>query len=429
MSVRRKQIAESIFLNIIETDKFKTNYISVNFITRLDKQTASLNALIPMVLKRGTKNFPNIAKISEKLEDLYDASLNERAYKRGENQIISFVSSSLNNKYSLDNTDILSTDILSGIIDMFAEIIFNHDEFKAEYVESEKNNLIDNIKAEINNKTAYAVTRCQEVMCENEVYGTSPFGKVEDVEKISVEQLFAQYKKLLCESIIEIYFVGTCDFDDLFKKMSNIFSYERKNIIKLNTNVIRSAEKIKEYTEDQPVTQGKLSLGFRTGSVLPDGDYFKFVLFNELYAGSPTSKLFMNVREKLSLCYYCRSVPEPIKGVMIVSSGIEVANKELAQSEILLQLENVKNGVITDEELSSAKNSIINKYQELSDSPALLESWYIGRMLAGLTDSPEKAIEQIKTVTIDDLIQIAKKITLDTIYFMNGTLKGGNENV
>ena len=175
---------------------------------------------------------------------------------------------------------------------------------------------------------------------------------------------------------------------------------------------------MKEVTDGQNVNQAKLSIGFRTGKVLSDGDYYKFVLFNEVYGGSPTSKLFMNVREKLSLCYYCKSIPEPQKGVMIVTAGVEEGNKEKAQNEILVQLNDICECKITDEEFESAVCSILNAYREIEDNPESIENWYIGRMLAGLTTTPAETAEQIKSCTKNDVAEMAKGITLDTVYFM-----------
>lgn len=426
MSVIKKKIADGIYLNFINTDKFKTNYLSVNFITRLNKETASLNALLPAVLKRGTVKYPKMADINEQLENLYATGIYSRVYKRGENQIIGFTSHMLDNSYTIDDTD-----ILSGTLDMLEQLIFypvtDNGVFLKSYVDGEKVNLIDNINALINNKNRYAIWRCQEEMCKDEAFGVAETGTVKDVEKITPESLYEQYKCILNESQIEIYYVGQCDVDWLSDKLADIFKNINHVDNKLETVVIRSADKIKEITEEQPVTQGKLSIGFRTGSVLNDGDYHKFVLFNEIYGGSPTSKLFMNVREKLSLCYYCHSIAESLKGIMVVASGIEVANKEVAQAEILLQLENIKNGIITEDEIVSAKNSIINGYRTINDSSSSLEAWYMNRMFAGIVSSPEEAIELIDSVTKADVVEIANKITLDTVYFMKGTLTGGGD--
>ena len=426
MSVIKKKIADGIYLNFIAIDKLKTNYLDVNFITKLNKETASLNALIPRVLKRGTVKYPTMAEINEELENLYAAGIYGSVYKNGENQIVRFTAHMLDNSYTIDDTDILASSL-----DMLDQIIFQpkleNGVFVESYVDGEKSNLIDNINAVINDKTRYAVLRCQQEMCKDEAFGIAPSGTVEDVQKITPQSLYAQYKKLLSESRIEIYYAGQGDIDWLCDKFTALFKNINHTDVQLETVVIEKVDAVKEITEDQPVTQGKLSIGFRTGSLLTDENYYKFILFNEIFGGSPTCKLFVNVREKLSLCYYCHSIGEPVKGIMVVTSGIEVANKDLAQSEILLQLDNMKDGVITDEEITSAKNSIVNEYRTITDMSNYLASWYFNSTIAGLTCTLEEAIDLINSLTKDDVVEIANRITLDTIYFLNGTLTGGDE--
>jgi predicted Zn-dependent peptidase len=177
-----------------------------------------------------------------------------------------------------------------------------------------------------------------------------------------------------------------------------------------------------------PVNQGKLSIGFRTGTVLADGNFAQFALFNSLYGGSVTSKLFENVRERLSLCYYCSSVPDGHKGTMIVSSGIEVKDKQKAQDEILRLLDEVRDGVFTDTDISNARESLVNGYKTISDSADSMESWYMRRNLCGIVKTPEEVAADIATVTAEQIQNMAKGITLDTVYFLKGTLIGGGDN-
>ena len=190
------------------------------------------------------------------------------------------------------------------------------------------------------------------------------------------------------------------------------------------TNVVRTASGVKEVREECVGKQGNLVMGFRTGTVLSDGDYPKMALMSEIYGGSPSSKLFMNVREKMSLCYYCVSVPEAIKGIMLVRAGIENKNFETAKNAILEQLEFMKSGKFTEEELYNAKLSLINAYREISDNPQSLQNWYMGRMLSDISQSPEEAIEVVKNITKDEIVATAKKVTLDTVYFLEGVMKG-----
>ncbi len=421
MSVTKLRIKDGVNLNIIETDKFKTNYISVNFMVKLDRETAAMNALLPRVLKRGTQSYPDMSTLSRRLEYLYATNISPKYFKRGEIQVFGLDAYVLDNSYALGGED-----IMGGVLDMMDEIIFNpklvDGLFDADYVESEKRNLIDDINAKINNKISYAISRCQEEMCRDELFSVPASGGVEDVEKITAASLYEHYKKILNCAQIEVYYVG-CGNDAIAPRLEKMFaSVEHIDTASLETSVIREATDVREVVDDEPVKQGKLSLGFRTGKVLADGDYHKFSLFCEIFGNSPTSRLFVNVREKLSLCYYCRSIPEAQKGIMIVASGIENANRQKAQDEILLQLEAMKNGDFTDEDFESAKRSLNNGYREIYDTPTSLEAWYMGRGLAGLDTSPDDAAALIKAATREDVIEAAKSITLDTVYFMRGAL-------
>ncbi|MFA6949037.1 MAG: hypothetical protein WCQ72_08650, partial [Eubacteriales bacterium] len=271
MAVINKVIAGGVKLNIIDTGKFKSNYISVNFINRINGNTAAMNALLPSVLKRGCEKYPTMSDIAIRLDELYATNISSRVYKRGDNQIFGFSSYILDNSYAIDGMD-----IQSGALDMLGEIMFRplaaDGAFNSAYVESEKRNLIDAVRAKINNKNSYAVWRCQEEMCRGEAFGIPESGSVEDIEKIGAKSLYEHYLKVIRTSKIEVYFVGHTDFDALADKLSEIFApLGTLDIPKLNTDVIRRAENVREVIEDQPVTQGKLSLGFRTGTVLSDG--------------------------------------------------------------------------------------------------------------------------------------------------------------
>ena len=421
------RISDGVTLNIIQTDKFKTNYLSFNFVTPLCKEKAALFALIPQVLIRGTKYHKDLASIKNVLDDLYAASVEGRVYRRGDYQVCGLTSSWLADKYAIDGTD-----VTNGTLDIVEELLFcpylENGVFSENYVESEKKILIDDIRAMINNKTSYAIRRCQQEMCVGEAFGINESGDEESVNKINSQTLFDAYKELLSTAKVEIFYVGDCNKEQLIKKIGSMFENCERNFVELEKPFVkRTVEKIKNITEKCPVAQGKLSLGFRTCCVLGEDGYKALPVFFEMYGNSPVSKLFMNVREKLSLCYYCRAIPEGMKGIMIVTSGIEVANKEKAQNEILAQLECVKNGDFTDEEIVLAKKSLKNAYNELNDSPAAIEGWYLTRRLAGLSDTPEDVCESFMSVTREEVISCAKKIKLDTVYFLEGTLKGEAE--
>ncbi len=428
MALLKKRIADGVSLNYLETDKFKTGFLSVNFIAPLDKDSAAKNALIPNILLRGSKNYPNMAEISKKLDYLYASGMSSRNQKRGEVQVFGICASMIDSAYAIGGED-----ILSELIGVLGDILFNPvtdgDAFDTAYTESEKNNLVDAINAKINNKAYYARQRCIAEMCKDERFGLDENGTVEDVMACTAASVYEQYKLALREYPVEIFFVGKCDADKLAAELGAMFAkIERAPICIPETEVIRACERAKSITEDMPVNQGKLSIGWRTGIALGDAEYPALMMFNEIFGGGITSKLFMNVREKMSLCYYCSSAPEAQKGLLIVSSGIEVDKREVAEAAIFDQLEAVKAGDFNEDELASARLGIINTYCSLSDSARGLESWYLGRILENDASTPDTVIADIERVTREDIIAAANKATLDTVYFLNGTLKGGEDN-
>ena len=416
MALIRTELKKGVYLNVFDTPKFKTNYLALSFVTPLSRDSASKNALLPLILTRGTVSYPTMEKMSTALDTLYASTINTRCFRKGEVQFVGFNCGILSNSYATDDCD-----IFGGTLDILNEVVFHpyteSGVFCEGYLETEKQNLCDRISAQINNKTSYAITRANEEMCRGENYGISALGDIESIKAIDAASLYEHYRQVIDSAQIEIFFVGEYS-DRICDKIKRSLDFKPRNAPSLTTVVKRRAVTVQEITEPQNVTQAKLSLGFRTGKVLSDGDYYKFVLFNEIFGGSPTSKLFMNVREKLSLCYYCKSIPEPQKGVMIVAAGIEESNKQVAQDEIMKQLNDIAQCNITDDEFGSAVSSILNAYREIDDNPESVESWYTGRMLAGITTSPEETAEQIKTVTKEDIAEMARGITLDTVYFM-----------
>ncbi len=424
MGLIKKRIADGVNFNYLETDKFKTGFLSVNFIAPLDASTAAKNALIPAILMRGSGKYPDMAEINKRLDYLYASGLSSRNSKRGEMQIFGICASMIDSAYTMGGEDLIG-DVVDVVEDILFHPITENGVFDAAYTESEKNNLIDAINAKINNKAIWARTRCIEEMCKNERFGLSETGTVEEVVACTPASVFAQYRYAIETYPVEIFFVGKCDADALAAKLTAMFEGIKRDPAPIpKTQIIRTAEEIRTVTEDMPVNQGKLSIGFRTGVTLSEKEYPAMMLFNEIFGGGVTSKLFMNVREKMSLCYYCSSAPDATKGLIIVSSGIEVKNREIAEKAIFEQLEMIKRGEFSEEEQRSALLSLINGYRELSDSARELETWYLGRLLEGIDNDPDAVVEMLKAVTREQILAAANSVTADTVYFLNGTLVG-----
>lgn len=428
MGLRIIDIARGIRLNYLECDKFKTNLLSVNLIAPLEREHAGARALIPNILMRGCKSMPTMADINKKLEYLYASSVGARNHKRGELQVFGLVAEMIDSAYTFGNEN-LTLEVCDIVTELLLDPVCAGGAFDADYTESEKSNLVDLINSNINNKAYYARERLICEMCRDEAFGASELGTVESVSALTPDGVYNEYKYALCHFPIEIFFVGKCDIDRLSDKLADKLGSLPRDVIALpKTEVRRTAGEIRSVTEDMPVNQGKLTIGMRSGITLHDPDFPALLMFNAMFGGEVTSKLFMNVREKMSLCYYCSSSPDAVKGLIIIQSGIESDKFEVAKNAIFDQLEDIRAGRFTDDEQSSALRSLSNGYRELSDSARQLESWYLGRRLAGAGGDPEDIIDSLSRVTRDEIIAAANKASVDTIYFLNGTLKEEEEN-
>lgn len=417
MITKLKQIANGVKINYIHTTKFKTNYISINFISPLTKGQAHYNSMLPLILMRGSATYPSQIEINKRLQFLYSGDIAARNSSFGEYQIFGFKANMLNKRFAQD------VDIEEETINLLCDLAFNpylvNGAFDESYTQGEKINLIDTIQAEINDKGRYAIKRLLSEMCKDEVFGISKLGEADDVKSITNKSLYEAYKKAIEEYPIEIYFVGDGDFDKIAEKFEKIFSNIKRNPIEIpNASIICDVEETKEIVDFERVKQGKLVLGFRSGYHPRDNKYHLMQLFNEIYGGSPTAKLFLNVREKMSLCYYCRSIISQRNGLMLVSSGIDQANKEIAQKAILAELDAIKCGNISDEEFESAKKSLKNGYMQIYDSAEAMETWAFFRGICGISTTPILECEKIEKSTKEDLQEVASKMKLDTVYFL-----------
>ena len=419
MITKSVEIADGVRINYIETNKFKTNYFSFRFIGKRCKELATLNTLITRVLTHGSTRYPSQAEIEKRLKYLYMGDVWKTSYANGKYHIFGIGADMLNDRFATDLS------ISDEMLDLVCDIIFNplleNGAFSAEYTESEKQELIDIINAEINNKGKYAINKCTDLMFKDEIFSVGARGDVKDVERVTPKQLYEAYKKALSEYKIEIYFIGSLDIDRAIARIEPYFDGIKRSVEKIDDiSIVKKAEKVNEYTEIQDVKQGKLCMGFRTGHAYDDGYKSIALVFNEVYGGSPNSKLFVNVREKKSLCYSCYSKMSVMSGSMMVSAGIEASNKQVAIDAILEQLENMKKTEITDEELENAKKSIKNALLGVYDSASSIQTRILNSELFNDTLSLDEELADLNAVTKEQLAEFAQGITLDTIYFLKG---------
>ena len=421
--MERIELTPGVHLNVIAGDKFKTNYLCVNFIVPLEKESAHLTALFPKILSRGCRNYPSMASISERLEYLYASGLSPVYVKRAESIIVGFSAEFIKDAYLPDGETLLG-DVTDLLFDILFDPLTENGVFRADYTESEKIDLINGINAKINNKAAYAKGKCTALMFRSHPYGLSETGTAEDVKNATAAQAFARYREIADTAPIEIFFNGECDVTALSERLRGRLPVRpnRKTDFPTRSFLVGEPDAVNEVTEEMPVAQGKLVMGLRMGQTnINSEDAAAFSVFNEIFGGSPSSKLFMNVREAMSLCYYCRSMPDMFMSAMFIAAGIETENRTLAADAILAQLDAMKRGEFTKEDIDDAKRSLINAYKELDDSPASLSLWYLSRIIFRNGLTPETVVRAVEKVSTEEIVRAANKVSLDTVYFIKGT--------
>lgn len=421
--VTRRELFPGVWLRAVHTNKFKSSYLSVTLLTPLAKETAGANALIPEVLRRGTAVHPDMEALSAALDELYGGAIEPAVRKKGETQCVGFVASFLDDAYALKGEK-----LLEPAADLLGELLLKpyteNGVFSAGYTAGEKANLIDRIRAQINDKRTYAVQRLTQEMCKYEAFGVDKLGDEESVSAITPESLWQRYQELLRTARVEVYYCGSADPDRVAEALRAALDKLPVNEDRVDpecsVRVTAGPEPIL-VEETMDVSQGKLTMGFRTGGLTCwEEDYPALTMCNAVFGGTTLSKLFMNVREKLSLCYYASSMMEKMKGLVLVSSGIEFDKYQTALDEILAQLENIRRGEIEDWELEGARRTLISGHLSTLDDQGRQEEFWLGQAAAGLDATVEELAAQFETVTREQVAAAAQKLELDTIYFLKG---------
>ena len=420
MNCKETEIKKGIKMHCIKTDKFKTNLIAVFLTTKLNRENVTKNALVSTVLRRGSKNMQTQEDISKQMEEMYGASFDCGLDKTGDNQVLKFYIEVLNDNF-LPRTN---EDLLESAVKNMLEIVFDpyteNESFKEEYVEQEKNNIQKIIEGKIDNKARYALDRCIEEMYKDQPFGLYKFGYIEDLKNLNGKNLYEYYKKLIDECKIDIFVSGNID-DEIEKKIS-----ENENIQKLvsrEANYVQPMIANKEIkdkenivTESMEVTQGKLVLGLDVDIDKEDLKY-DTLIYNSLLGGTATSKMFQNVREKAHLAYVASSSYLRNKNNIFINCGIDIPNYEKALELIREQIEDMKKGDFTEEEIQNAKKGIIATIKTIEDEQDTEVSYYFGQELSNQKVSVKEYIEKIEKVNKKNIIDIANKITINTIYF------------
>ena len=423
MEYSRSELMPGVFLSHLRSDKFKTACLSVNLLTQLKRETAAMNALIPSVLRRGTTRYPDMEQISRRLDELYGAAIEPVIRRVGEVHCLGFFASFPEPAF-LPGGEALLGEMSSLMAEMLLSPVTRGGLLQPQYVDSEKEKHLDLIRSRVNEKRSYAVQRCLEEMCCYEDYAVSRFGDIPECEAIHYKKLSRYYRELLRKSPVELFYCGRAKLEEVEEALRDALAGMPRGEIdydigtEIRMNAVEAEPRYHE--EHMDVTQGKLVLGFRLGECMEEPDRAAIHVFNAVYGSGATSKLFLNVREKLQLCYYASSAVVLRKGLMLVSSGISFENLEAARAEILAQLDAVKNGEISDDELLWAKRSVASDLRSTLDSQGELEGYWLSQAVDGADYGPAELAELAENVTKEDVIAIAKSVELDMVYFLCG---------
>nr|WP_156280970.1 pitrilysin family protein [Paenibacillus sp. NEAU-GSW1] len=400
------------------TKRFKTFAISLFAGVPLSEDSVTETALAPFVLRRGTASTPETKAFRERLDDLYGAGFGFDVYKRGDSQIVQFRMDVINDQFVSSNSPLLD-ESLKLLGEVITDPCTENGAFRAKYVEAEKQTLKKRLEAIVNDKIRYAAERCLEEMCEGEPYRLHPLGKLADLDGITPQSLYAAYENWQNTAAFDLYVVGDTSLAEVTALVQHYFRPKAGvPAVYSLPELTREDREVKTVVEQMDVNQGKLNLGLRTGIGYSDDDYAASLMYNGILGGYPHSKLFLNVREKESLAYYAASRLDGHKGLCTIQSGIEIANYERAVTIIKEQLESMKRGELSELELNQTKAMISNHLRELQDSAYEMIAYDFNSVLSGKDRSAQELLEQVQSVTSADIVRVANKVKLDTIYYL-----------
>ena len=411
------ELYPGVMLRCFQDHRFKQSCISIQFVRPMRKEEAALNALLPAVLLRGCESAPDMRKITLKLDDLYGASVGAQVRRIGDCQTTGFACNFIEDDYALEGDSVLGP-MAEFLGQLLLQPVLENGVFLKEYVESEKRNLILTIEAQLNDKRAYASGQLFRHMAKADSYGIPRLGEKKQVAEITAQSLYEHYQKVLQESPVEIFYVGSKPAEEVAAQIRPLFANISRNPQPMPEQTpFRDGGK-ENVTEALEVNQGKLCMGFLTPITIGDARYCAMQVLNMIFGGGMTAKLFMEIREKLSLCYDISSGFYGSKGILTVSAGIDFDKKEKVQKKALELLADCAKGKITEEELTSAKNALLSSLRGVHDSPSAIENFYATAAVSGLGMTPAEYMECVGKVTVHQVAEAAGTLQLHSVYFL-----------
>ena len=412
-------IQPGVTLRYCRDTRFKQGCFSFQLVREMKKEEAALNALLPSVLLRGTRRCPDLRAVTQRLDELYGAAIGPLVRRVGDYQTTGFYCGFMDDRFALPGDQVLRP-MLEFVGELLMDSPRENGTFLPEFVESEKKNLISTIESDRNDKRLYAMRRLLRTMCAADSFGIPRLGEIEEVAAITPETLTRHYEKILRTSPVELFYVGSAPAEEVMDAVRPLLAKLTREPQTLPSQTAFKSCPGQDLVETMDVTQGKLCMGFTTTITNRSKDFPAMQMLSAILGGGMTSKLFRNVREKMSLCYSIDSAYYGTKGILLASAGIDFDKEEITRREILNQLRACQEGDITDEELGAAREAILSSLRAVQDAPGAIENFYGTAALSGLCLTREEYMQAVEQATREDVVRCAQSLTLHSTYFLKG---------
>ena len=416
---RTLELQPGVVLRYIQATRFKQGCLTMQFLRPMNSQEAGINALIPAILLRGCREYPDLKRITERLDDLYGASVGTLVRRIGDYQTTGFYCGFIEDRFAMGGDEILRP-MVELAAQLLLEPICEEGGFSRDFTESEKRNLISAIESERSNKGAYAASKLLKLMCQRDSFGVGRLGEISAIQEIDHVSAWAHYQKVLAESPVELFYVGSAPMETVASLLKPVFQRIERKFVPLPAQTGYHYSPGATQTEVQQVAQAHLSMGFVTPITNQDERFAAMQVCNNLFGGGMTSKLFMQVREKMSLCYAIGSGYYGSKGILTVNAGIDANQEEAVKEAVVHQLAACKNGEISESELAAAKESLLSGLRAVYDSPGAMEGFFSTAAISGLNRTPQVYSAQIRAVTARDVARAAATLQHHSTFFLKG---------
>ncbi len=414
--MKREIIAPNVYLTQLPNEKFKQNRLTVSMIVPNDKDKATMYAILPGLMERAYEDYPTMREFSRKLNKMYAASLSVSSTVIGANRCIRFTIQGIKNEYCIEEGEDLLSELCDVLIGVILKPCLEEGSFVREWLEVEKFKLREEIEGQVNDKRSYCIKNARKLFFKDSPNGVDRLGYLDEIDTITSENLYACYKQLLDRARIEI-FITANNRDTAVAKMKTAFSYERKADAEILPIIVEPClSRPEEFTEHMDTVQGKICLLYTTQRQLTEEERYHMLVAGALFGGTASSRLFKNVREKQSLCYYCAAGFNGFTSCMSVDSGVEHQNAQKTVRAIQYELKNTIENEIPQREIDETKLTIKTSLQSNYDGLYGLEAWYLNEAIRGTLLTPEYVMEQVEKVTADDIRNVLKLLNLNVIY-------------